>query len=233
MSKGKAIVDKALQQNNKHVQQEGAAASSPAKRAARDPDRQPTLIHWFLENPVPRPDAPESTTSSKPVREDMAPRVRVAAPEQVLERPARAARAHSAAAAEAEGEAEAIRAQPLEAEAVAIEAPQADDRFARLVSEKQELESRVSELTAEKQQTSDYRSSVLLGKEREIKQLRRQLADLESEVLRLNRILDQKDREAQAVAGTLRDRDAFLSALQRTGFFRRAFGWSRCFNRAR
>jgi predicted RNase H-like nuclease (RuvC/YqgF family) len=62
MSKGKIIADKALQSDKKQGASPGVKASRPAKEG----ERQPTLIHWFLENPVddeheqaPPPETPE------------------------------------------------------------------------------------------------------------------------------------------------------------------------------
>lgn len=235
MSKGKAIVDKALQNNGAQAQPESTGASS-SRHSAKDADRQPTLIHWFLENPVPSQAPRRSDSKSGPVTGDVSapagPASHAPAPGRPVETPQ--ATAPSEARAEPAVRAKEPEVRACEVETTGVEPVKAEgsgmhDHIARLEAEKEELQSLVSELRAEKQLASDYRSSVLVGKDREIKQLKRQLADLESEVLRLNRVLDQKDRDAQVVAGNLRDRDAFLSALKRTGFFRRAFGWRHCF----
>lgn len=168
MSKGKTIADKALQPIKKQRSSPDVKKPSAKPRSAKEGERQPTLIHWFLENPV------EEETEEQ---EEQAPVVETA-----------------------------------------------DE-----IPPTTELEAHITQLQAEKQELTEYRSSVLLNKERENKQLKRVISDLETQVLRLNRLLDQKDQEIEALTTHLKERDVFMSALQRTGLFRRAFRWQKCF----
>ncbi|MBI4531676.1 MAG: hypothetical protein HY709_09135 [Candidatus Latescibacteria bacterium] len=48
----KAVVDKALKPDKKQSASPKEKGSSGKPRSSKEGDRQPTLIHWFLENPV-------------------------------------------------------------------------------------------------------------------------------------------------------------------------------------